>query len=73
MEGSVLFVNIIEARELRSSSGGIPEPYVELIVGDNKIITQVQNQTSSPLWNEKGSLFIKLVILKLVKNRLELK
>ena len=63
MEGSMLMITIIEARELRSLSGGIPDSYVEVIVGDNKVKTNLKNQTSSPNWNEKTSLYYYLVIL----------
>ena len=56
MEGSMLILQIIEARELYTLAGSAPNSYVEVEVGENKLKTNVKNQTSSPNWNEKATL-----------------
>ncbi len=51
MQGSILVVQIHEARDLP----GAPTTYAEVIFEDQRQTTQAKPNTNSPLWNEKFS------------------
>lgn len=60
MEGSVLIVSVIEARELKSSSfGGGLDPFVVLECESQKIETSYRANTLNPIWNECYTFDIK--------------
>ncbi len=57
MEGSVLIVNIIEARDLKQTKmGGGISPYVELFL-DTEHQRSTLKDGSEPVWNEKFTLY----------------
>eukprot|EP00636_Phaeomonas_parva_P008758 CAMPEP_0118854398 /NCGR_PEP_ID=MMETSP1163-20130328/2602_1 /TAXON_ID=124430 /ORGANISM="Phaeomonas parva, Strain CCMP2877" /LENGTH=416 /DNA_ID=CAMNT_0006787113 /DNA_START=213 /DNA_END=1463 /DNA_ORIENTATION=+ len=50
---SKLFVNIMEARNLKASDvGGSSDPFVVVKVGDKMLQTSVQRRSLNPVWNE---------------------
>ena len=53
MVGSILTVHVVEARELKAMDmDGTSDPYVELIIEGQKIVTNIKKSTLSPVWNE---------------------
>jgi hypothetical protein len=53
MVGSILTVHVVEARDLKAMDmDGTSDPYVELIIEGQKIVTNIKKSTLSPVWNE---------------------
>jgi len=55
MEGSVLIISVVEARELKQAKLGAVAPYVELFVESQQQRSTLQD-TAHPIWNEKFTL-----------------
>ena len=53
MQGSILTVHVVEARDLKPMDmDGTSDPYVVLEIEDQRIETNYKQQTLSPVWNE---------------------
>lgn len=53
MLGSILTVHVVEARDLKPMDmEGTSDPYVILMIEDQKIETNYKKSTLAPVWNE---------------------
>lgn len=57
MKGSVLTVNVIEARDLiPQDMNGLSDPYTVLTIEEQKIQTKYVPRNLNPIWNEAFTL-----------------
>ena len=58
MQGSILSVHVIDARDLRPSSGGVANARVRLAIEGNRSSTQEIPGSNNPVWNEVSAFDI---------------
>jgi len=59
MNGSILTVHVVEARELRANNvEGLLDPFVELTIEDQVSKTNYKKGTLDPVWNESSTFDI---------------
>ena len=58
MQGSILSVHVIDARELRPSSGPVANARVRLSIEGNRSSPQEIPATNDPVWNEVSAFDI---------------
>ena len=58
MQGSILSVHVIDARELRPSNGPVANARVRLSIEGNRSSTQEIPATNDPVWNEVSAFDI---------------
>ena len=69
MVGSILTVNVVEARDLMPmDSEGISDPYVQLQIEGQRIESNYKKSTLNPVWNECFSFDIETGQERLIVN-----